>query len=52
MNVNPKGEQVIGDCLITTVMLKEEELGGTETNEVLRLVPCLYYLHIFIEIYR
>jgi hypothetical protein len=36
MNVSPKEEQVIDDCLITTVMLKEEELGGTETNEVLR----------------
>lgn len=42
MNVNLKGEQVIDDCLITTVMLKEEEQGGTETNKVLRLVPCLY----------
>jgi hypothetical protein len=42
MDVSLKGEQLIGDSLVTTVMVKEEEPGGTETNEVLRLVPCLY----------
>jgi hypothetical protein len=42
MNVSLKGEQIVGDCVITTVMLKEEELGRTETNGMLRLVPCLY----------
>jgi hypothetical protein len=39
MNISLKGEQVVDDRLITTVMLKEGELGGTETSKVLRLVP-------------
>jgi hypothetical protein len=42
VNVSLKGDQFVGDCLITTVMVKEEELGNTEEREVLRLVPCFY----------
>lgn len=38
VNGSCKRDQLVGDCLISTVMVKEEELGSTEANEVLRLV--------------
>lgn len=47
VNASLKRDQLVGDCIISTVMVKEEELGGTEANEVLRLVPCFCYFHTY-----
>jgi hypothetical protein len=44
VNGSRKGEHLVGDCLNTTVMVKEEELGSAQTNEVFRLVFCFYSL--------